>query len=106
MHALALATTTYYMQCCVGSAVDLFICATIRSKTEAVLKEQVISLQATFVSPVAGTVYFRQNSNEPTVIFGKLFWVTESRMDNVEWSISSELVSHSLIATPRSFPVY
>lgn len=33
---------------------------------------------ATFFSPVAGTIYFRQVEGAETVVFGKLYHVTDS----------------------------
>lgn len=70
------------------------VCATIRSKAEKVLPpEELITMQATFISPVGGVVYFRQSGNEPTVIHGKLFSVNEINNSSVEWTIYDDLVS-------------
>ena len=67
------------------------VCSTIRSKAGG----DVNILQATFISPVAGTIYFRQNGNEPTVIHGNLFWVDgTATAASVEWAIYNDLVSH------------
>ena len=68
------------------------ICSTIRSKLENNLNN-VITMQATLISPVAGTVYFRKHADEPTVIHGKLFWINEMTTTSVEWSIYDDLVS-------------
>lgn len=70
------------------------ICSTIRSKLENNLNN-VITMQATLISPVAGTVYFRKYADEPTVIHGKLFWINEMTTTSVEWSIYDDLVTET-----------
>ena len=80
-------------------------CATIRSKSEEVEDNEPrlqatdsITLQATFTSPIAGTVYFRQAGTEDVAIFGKLFWVdgvTQTTL-NHNWRVFDELVSCNL----------
>ena len=54
-------------------------------------------MQATFISPVAGVVYFRQSGSEPTVTHGKLFWVNGMPTESTEWAIYDDLVSHNII---------
>ena len=69
------------------------VCSTIRSKAGG----DVIILQATFISPVAGTIYFRQNGDEPTIIHGNLFRVDGTvTATSVEWTFYDDLVSHEL----------
>ena len=63
------------------------ICSTIRSEKESA-EATIIVMQATFISPVAGTIYFRQSGNESTVFHGKLFWVNEMNTADVEWDIN------------------
>lgn len=67
------------------------VCSTIRSKAAG----EVTILQATFISPVAGTIYFRQSGSEPAVIHGSLFWVDgTSTAASVEWTLYDDLVRH------------
>ena len=68
------------------------ICSTIRSKAGS----EVTVLQATFISPVAGTIYFRQSGNEPAVIHGSLFWVDgTTTVPSVEWTLFDDFVSQN-----------
>lgn len=64
-----------------------FVCATIRSQSE-VEGADVVTLSATFIAPLAGTIYIRQVANEDAIMFGKLFWVTtRGQTLNHNWHI-------------------
>ena len=52
-----------------------------------------VTMQATFISPAGGVVYFRQSGSEPTVIHGKLFFINEMAATSVEWAIYDDTVS-------------
>lgn len=68
---------------------DEDVCATIYSSTEVMNRNiKVTTLQASFTYPVGGTIYMRQVAGEESVIFGKLFWVTNSQttMDH-KWHV-------------------
>lgn len=56
------------------SAGPNFACASIRSQRE-IQGAEVVTLSATFISPVAGTIFFRQVDGEEATMFGKFFWV-------------------------------
>ena len=71
------------------------VCSTISSKLET-NQNNVITMQATLISPVAGTIYFRKHGDEPTIIHGKLFWINEMTTASVEWSIYDDRVSFSI----------
>ena len=71
-------------------------CATIRLNTEFDDSTTVITLSATFISPVAGTIYLRQIANEDVAIFGKVFWVDrENSTASHNWHIHRDMVSNS-----------
>lgn len=58
----------------------------------------VTSLQATFISPISGTIYFRQvGSDSNTAIWGKMYWVddTDTTMEH-NWHIHMTAVSNNL----------
>ena len=61
------------------------------------LGAQLMLLQATFISPVAGTIYMRQVERENVEIFGKLYWV-DDRPSTLQhnWHIHEEQVSRDL----------
>ena len=72
-------------------------CATIRLNTEFDESTRIITLAATFISPVAGTIYLRQVANEDVAIFGKVFWVDrDSSSVEHNWHIHQNQVRHSL----------
>ena len=54
------------------------VCGTIYSSSEMGSSRTVAFLQATFINPFAGTIFFRQVEGESAVIFGKIFWTTNS----------------------------
>ena len=54
------------------------VCATIYSSSEVIEGISVTLLQAAFVFPFGGTMYFRQVEGEDVVIFGKIYWVTDT----------------------------
>ena len=56
------------------------VCATIYSSSEVLEGKSVTLLQAAFVFPFGGTMYFRQVEGEDVVIFGKIYWVTDTDM--------------------------
>ena len=59
------------------------ICTIIRAKDD-----DPILLSATFFSPVAGTIFFRQSSMGPVSIFGKLYYVTDMEATfNQDWHV-------------------
>ena len=60
-------------------------------------------LQATFISPLAGSIYFKQVGQEDNVtIWGKLYWVNSTqRTNNHSWVISQNAVSLKLIFSVR-----
>lgn len=68
-------------------------CATIRLNTELDGSAPVITLAATFISPVAGTIYLRQIAYEDVAIFGKIFWADrEVSTTGHNWHIHENLV--------------
>lgn len=71
-----------------------FVCGTIRSIVEEEVAEtEVVTLSATFISPLAGTIYIRQAGSEHAVMFGKLFWVDgQSTTMNHNWHIHENMV--------------
>ena len=84
----------------IGRAVKIHgnedVCGTIYSSTEMMDGSNVALLQASFVYPFGGTMYFRQVQGESAVIFGKIFWTTGS--DNTmghNWHVHLNQVSHS-----------
>ena len=75
-----------------------FVCGTIRSNIEEQQNVEVITLSATFISPLAGTIYLRQAADEHVVMFGKLFWVNGSPTTmRYNWHIHERAVSISII---------
>lgn len=72
------------------------VCATIVSSREmsTVNKPKVTMLQSSFTYPVGGTIYMRQVEGEEAVIFGKVYWVTDSMttMDQ-KWHVHAAQVS-------------
>ena len=84
-----------------------FVCGTIRSTIESQAGTEVITLSATFISPLAGVIYLRQAGSEHAVIFGKLFWV--NRMETTRqhnWHIHENTVRNStnnVIVAPSNF---
>lgn len=66
----------------IGRAVKIHgtedVCATIYSSSEVVDNRDVAFLQASFVYPFGGTIFFRQVDGESVVMFGKIFWTTNS----------------------------
>ena len=75
-----------------------FVCGTIRSNIEEQQNVEVITLSATFLSPLAGTIYLRQAADEHVVIFGKLFWVNGSPTTmRHNWHIHESAVSIYII---------
>lgn len=73
------------------------ICATIRSQDERNGSPNDLTIySATFFSPVAGTIFFRQFSNNSVTIYGKLFYVTNSPTTmNHTWHVHELGVSGS-----------
>ena len=70
-----------------------FACATIRSQDETNGLEAV-TLSATFISPIAGTIFFRQVPGEEATMFGKFFWVDLTGPTEAHnWHIHEDLVS-------------
>ncbi len=52
-------------------------------------------LQASFIQPVAGTIYFRQVSGEDVQIWGKLYYTDDSPdSDDHTWHIHTTAVSN------------
>lgn len=74
------------------------VCATIISSTE-LSGTSVVMLQASFTFPVGGTIYMRQVMGEEAVIFGKLFWVTDSlTTEDHNWHVHLNQVCNYLVA--------
>lgn len=52
-------------------------------------------LQASFISPMGGTIYFRQVDGEDVQMWGKIYWVIDSPPSfNHTWHIHILAVSH------------
>ena len=70
-----------------------FVCGTIRSTIEKSRDTEVVTLSATFISPLAGVIYLRQAGSEHAVMFGKLFWVNGiSTTTDHNWHIHETMV--------------
>ena len=71
-------------------------CATIRLNTEFDESTRITTLAATFISPVAGTIFLRQIANEHVAIFGKVFWVDrDSSSVEHNWHIHQNQVRNN-----------
>ena len=83
----------------IGRAVKIHgeedVCGTIYSSSEMDSSRTVTLLQASFINPFAGTIFFRQVEGESTVIFGKIFWTSNSSttMEH-KWHVHVNQVIH------------
>ena len=74
-----------------------FACASIRSQGE-INGLEVVTLSATFISPIAGTIFFRQVYGEEATMFGKFFWVDLTGLTEAHnWHIHEDLVSDNVL---------
>ena len=80
---------------CVGTTT---VAASIINKLEEKIPPATVRVYtATFFSPVAGTIYFRQVENLETAIYGKLYHVTDSgTTTDHAWAVNTFGVSVKL----------
>lgn len=71
------------------------VCTTILSTNEVKNGASATILKASFIYPVAGSIYMRQVEGEATRMWGKVYWVTDEANITVQhdWHIHINIVS-------------